>query len=109
MLGKITVQVILEKSVSQQNVYTDVLQQNLIWRLKLIEIVFKDSVYTAQKTQCLSLERPIGWCYIGTPCTVYCMNHLKYVHYMGNMQDFVFWSPALHMVTSRLCRVNWNV
>jgi hypothetical protein len=30
MLGKITVQVILEKSVSQQNVYTDVLQQNLI-------------------------------------------------------------------------------
>jgi len=104
MLGKIKVQVILEKSVSQQNVYIDVLQQNLIWRLKLIEIVFKESVYTA-----LSLERPIGWCCIGTPYTVYCMNHMKYVHYMGNMQDFVFWSPALHMVTPRLCRVNWNV
>lgn len=103
MLGKIKVQVILEKSVSQQNVYIDVLQQNLFWRLKLIEIVFKESVYTA-----LSLERPIGWCYIGTPYTVYCMNHMKYVHYMGNMQDFVFWSPALHMVTLRLCRVNWN-
>jgi len=57
MLGKITVQVILEKSVSQQNVYTDGLQQNLIWRLKLIWFVFKDSVHTAHKTQCTFIRK----------------------------------------------------
>jgi hypothetical protein len=76
MLGKIRVQVILEKSVSQQNVYTDVLQQNLIWKLKLIGIVFKDSVHTAQKTQCTFI-RKTNWLMLYRD-TIYCLLYESY-------------------------------
>ena len=76
MLGKITVQVILEKAVSQQNVYTDVLQQNLIWKLKLTGIVFKDSVHTAQKIQCTFI-RKTNWLMLYRD-TIYCLLYKSY-------------------------------
>lgn len=95
MLGKITVQVILEKSVSQENVYFDVLQQNLIWRLKLIETVFEDLVHTALKTQCTFIRKTNWLMLYSESFTVHWMYHMKYVHCMGNMQGFVFHlSPA---------------
>jgi hypothetical protein len=37
---------------------------------------------------------------------VYCKNHMEYVYCMGNMQDFLFLSPALYMVTTRHYKAN---
>jgi hypothetical protein len=62
----------------------------VIWSVKFIWIIFKNSVPASQETKCLSIMKIGQLMLFREIITVYFENHMKHIYFVGKTQVFEY-------------------